>query len=198
MKSFRQLIAEAAEERAQELAEASDVTKGTLHLKMHEDGTSYVVKNNFHTLKKGERIHDTHLDDLHDAGIKTKIHEEAALDEAIDAEIELEEGKTWKDSDRNKNRSLRDLQSRKTAGKDKQKKRDDQELDEADVTRDPRGAHFLKVQNALTQIEGIKNHLNSEMKRNSGGHPVDWGHVSDAEHIHGSLRNLHHFIVGDD
>lgn len=71
MKTFGAFIAE-----SQEINEAADV-----ELKPHENGTHYIVhkihpKSGIESdqLKKGEKISDTHVDDLHDMGYSVKIH----------------------------------------------------------------------------------------------------------------------------
>ena len=71
MKTFTDFVAE-----SNELNEAHDV-----ELKPHENGTHYIVhkihpKSGIESdqLKKGEKISDTHVDDLHDMGYKVKIH----------------------------------------------------------------------------------------------------------------------------
>lgn len=71
MKSFGAFVAE-----SQEINEAADV-----ELKPHENGTHYIVhkihpKSGIESdqLKKGEKISDSHVDDLHDMGYKVKIH----------------------------------------------------------------------------------------------------------------------------
>ena len=59
-----------------EVAEAHDI-----ELKPHENGTHYIV-HKIHPksgiekdqLQKGEKLSDTHVDDLHDMGYKVKIH----------------------------------------------------------------------------------------------------------------------------
>jgi hypothetical protein len=58
------------------LGEAHDV-----ELKPHENGTHYIVhkihpKSGIESdqLKKGEKLSDTHVDDLHDMGYSVKIH----------------------------------------------------------------------------------------------------------------------------
>lgn len=69
---------EAADEELEEEAinEAADI-----ELKPHENGTHYIVhkihpKSGIESdqLKTGEKISDTHVDDLHDMGYKVKIH----------------------------------------------------------------------------------------------------------------------------
>ena len=70
MKTLSQFIEEAS------LNEAHDV-----ELKPHENGTHYIV-HKIHPksgiekdqLKVGEKLSDTHVDDLHDMGYKVKIH----------------------------------------------------------------------------------------------------------------------------
>lgn len=71
MKTFSAFMAE-----SQDINEAHDV-----ELKPHENGTHYIV-HKIHPssgiesdqLKKGEKISDSHVDDLHDMGYKVKIH----------------------------------------------------------------------------------------------------------------------------
>jgi hypothetical protein len=60
----------------EQLDEAADV-----ELKPHTNGTHYIVhkihpKSGIESdqLKAGEKISDTHVDDLHDMGYKVKIH----------------------------------------------------------------------------------------------------------------------------
>lgn len=67
---------EELEEEVEQIDEAADV-----ELKAHPNGTHYVVhkihpKSGIESdqLKVGEKIHDTHVDDLHDMGYKVKIH----------------------------------------------------------------------------------------------------------------------------
>lgn len=70
MKTLGQFLEEAT------LNEAADV-----ELKPHENGTHYIV-HKIHPssgiesdqLKTGEKINDTHVDDLKDMGYKVKIH----------------------------------------------------------------------------------------------------------------------------
>jgi len=78
MKKLREFMEEAqgffiAEE---DLQEVSDI-----ELKPHENGTHYIVdkihpKSGIESdqLKTGEKINDTHVDDLKDMGYKVKIH----------------------------------------------------------------------------------------------------------------------------
>ena len=71
MKTFSAFMAE-----SQDINEAHDV-----ELKPHENGTHYIV-HKIHPssgiesdqLKKGEKISDSHVDDLHDMGYSVKIH----------------------------------------------------------------------------------------------------------------------------
>jgi sugar diacid utilization regulator len=71
MKRLREFM-----EEAQQIEEAADI-----ELKPHANGTHYTV-HKIHPksgiepdqLKVGEKIHDTHVDDLHDMGYKVKIH----------------------------------------------------------------------------------------------------------------------------
>ena len=67
---------EEQEEEAEQIDEAADV-----ELKPHDNGTHYIVhkihpKSGIESdqLKAGEKISDTHVDDLHDMGYKVKIH----------------------------------------------------------------------------------------------------------------------------
>jgi hypothetical protein len=67
---------EEEQEEVEQIDEAADV-----ELKPHPNGTHYVVhkvhaKSGIESdqLKVGEKIHDTHVDDLHDMGYKVKIH----------------------------------------------------------------------------------------------------------------------------
>lgn len=67
---------EELEEEVELIDEAADI-----ELKPHPNGTQYVVhkihpKSGIESdqLKVGEKIHDTHVDDLHDMGYKVKIH----------------------------------------------------------------------------------------------------------------------------
>lgn len=67
---------EELEEEVEQIDEAADI-----ELKPHPNGTQYVVhkihpKSGIESdqLKVGEKIHDTHVDDLHDMGYKVKIH----------------------------------------------------------------------------------------------------------------------------
>ncbi len=60
----------------EQLDEAADV-----ELKPHDNGTHYIVhkihpKSGIESdqMKVGEKISDTHVDDLHDMGYKVKIH----------------------------------------------------------------------------------------------------------------------------
>lgn len=64
------------QEEAEQIDEAADV-----ELKPHDNGTHYVVhkihpKSGIESdqLKTGEKISDTHVDDLHDMGYNVKIH----------------------------------------------------------------------------------------------------------------------------
>ena len=64
------------EEEVEQIDEAADV-----ELKPHPNGTHYIVhkihaKSGIESdqLKVGEKIHDTHVDDLHDMGYNVKIH----------------------------------------------------------------------------------------------------------------------------
>ena len=67
---------EELEEEVEQIDEAADI-----ELKPHPNGTQYVV-HKIHPksgiepdqLKVGEKIHDTHVDDLHDMGYQVKIH----------------------------------------------------------------------------------------------------------------------------
>lgn len=70
-KTFNDFVAE-----SNEINEAHDV-----ELKPHANGTHYIVhkihpKSGIESdqLKKGEKISDSHVDDLHDMGYKVKIH----------------------------------------------------------------------------------------------------------------------------
>lgn len=67
---------EELEEEVEQIDEAADV-----ELKPHPNGTHYIVhkihaKSGIESdqLKVGEKIHDTHVDDLHDMGYNVKIH----------------------------------------------------------------------------------------------------------------------------
>ena len=67
---------EELEEEVEQIHEAADV-----ELKPHPNGTHYIVhkihpKSGIESdqLKVGEKIHDTHVDDLHDMGYNVKIH----------------------------------------------------------------------------------------------------------------------------
>lgn len=67
---------EELEEEVEQIDEAADV-----ELKPHPNGTHYIVhkihpKSGIESdqMKVGEKIHDTHVDDLHDMGYKVKIH----------------------------------------------------------------------------------------------------------------------------
>lgn len=67
---------EELEEELEQIDEAADV-----ELKPHQNGTHYIVhkihaKSGIESdqLKVGEKIHDTHVDDLHDMGYNVKIH----------------------------------------------------------------------------------------------------------------------------
>lgn len=71
MKTFTQFVTEL------KTASTSDqpLDEATVHLAPHGSaGTHFkVVKGLPGQLEKGEVIHDSHIDDLHDVGIKTKI-----------------------------------------------------------------------------------------------------------------------------
>lgn len=71
MKTFTQFITELKTA----LTPEQPLDEATVHLTPHGDkGTHYkVVKGLPGQLEKGEVIHDSHIDDLHDVGIKTKI-----------------------------------------------------------------------------------------------------------------------------
>ena len=71
-----------AEDEAEEELEAEPVNEAAdIELKPHENGTHYIV-HKIHPnsgiesdqLKTGEKISDTHVDDLHDMGYKVKVH----------------------------------------------------------------------------------------------------------------------------
>lgn len=71
MKTFTQFVTELKTA----LTPAQPLDEATVHLAPHGTaGTHYkVVKGLPGQLEKGEVIHDSHIDDLHDVGIKTKI-----------------------------------------------------------------------------------------------------------------------------
>lgn len=71
-----------AEDEAEEELEAEPVNEAAdIELKPHENGTHYTV-HKIHPnsgiksdqLKTGEKISDTHVDDLHDMGYRVKVH----------------------------------------------------------------------------------------------------------------------------
>ncbi len=72
---------EADAEDDEELDEEVINEAADIELKPHENGTHYIVhkihpKSGIEAdqLKAGEKITDTHVDDLHDMGYKVKIH----------------------------------------------------------------------------------------------------------------------------
>lgn len=69
------------EDEDEELDEEAINEAADVELKPHENGTHYIVhkihpKSGIESdqLKTGEKISDTHVDDLHDMGYKVKIH----------------------------------------------------------------------------------------------------------------------------
>ena len=75
-KNLEDVTESVQETEGEDLQEATDI-----ELKPHENGTHYIV-HKIHPnsgiesdqLKTGEKISDTHVDDLHDMGYKVKIH----------------------------------------------------------------------------------------------------------------------------
>ena len=72
---------EETEDENEELDEEAINEAADIELKPHENGTHYIVhkihpKSGIESdqLKTGEKISDTHVDDLHDMGYKVKIH----------------------------------------------------------------------------------------------------------------------------
>lgn len=69
------------EEADEELEEEAINEAADVELKPHPNGTHFIVhkihpKSGIESdqMKVGEKIHDTHVDDLHDMGYKVKIH----------------------------------------------------------------------------------------------------------------------------
>lgn len=69
------------EDEDEELDEEAINEAADVELKPHENGTHYIVhkihpKSGIESdqLKTGEKISDTHVDDLHDMGYRVKIH----------------------------------------------------------------------------------------------------------------------------
>lgn len=87
MKSYAQLM----EELRADIAQDEVVAEQTVHLVPHGNkGTHFkVVKGIKGQLDAGEVIHDSHVDDLHDIGIKTKILKE---EEMTNEELEVFDG----------------------------------------------------------------------------------------------------------
>ena len=78
MKTLREFLEEAEQLNVVEHAADGDPD---IELKPHENGTHYVVhkvsaKSGIEPdqLKTGEKLNDTHVDDLKDMGYKVKIH----------------------------------------------------------------------------------------------------------------------------
>ena len=76
MKTLQQFMSEASQ-----LAEHAADGDADIELKPHDNGTHYIVhkihpKSGIESdqLKTGEKINDTHVDDLKDLGYKIKIH----------------------------------------------------------------------------------------------------------------------------
>lgn len=93
MKTFTQLMNELAAHNTPDLFEdETEVNEQTVHLVPHGGrGTHYkVVKGIKGQLEAGEVIHDSHVDDLRDIGIKTKIlkEDEMSGDEKVIFESE--------------------------------------------------------------------------------------------------------------
>lgn len=82
MKTLREFMEDARTAKAAALEEAALAEEHDVELKPHKNGTHYIV-HKIHPksgiepdqLKKGEKISDSHVDDLHDMGYKVKIHE---------------------------------------------------------------------------------------------------------------------------
>lgn len=69
------------EDEDEELDEEAINEAADVELKPHENGTHYIVHKihpksgiDSDQLKTGEKISDTHVDDLHDMGYRVKIH----------------------------------------------------------------------------------------------------------------------------
>lgn len=83
MKTFTQLMEQLVPVDAELLDEE------TVHLVPHGGkGTHFKVKKGIEGLETGEVIHDSHVDDLRDSGIKVKIHES---DEQFDEQEQIDE-----------------------------------------------------------------------------------------------------------
>jgi hypothetical protein len=105
MKTFSQLVTELKEfikPTEEQVPDGIDsegdggsigITEQTVHLAPHGGkGTHFkVVKGIPGQLEKGEVIHDSHIDDLHDVGIKTKILKEEELSDEDRAILEAED-----------------------------------------------------------------------------------------------------------
>ena len=82
MKDYAQFIAEMARKAKTDVRPIDESDDNVIHLKPHgKDGMKFKVMHDVGPkgephLKKGEIIHDTHIDDLHDSGYETKIHED--------------------------------------------------------------------------------------------------------------------------
>lgn len=111
MKTLRQFIEEAKQFQVEEVIDLEDIEDEELdeeveqiqeaadvELKPHPNGTHYVVhkihpKSGIESdqLKVGEKISDTHVDDLHDMGYNVKIHKSMKEGvEVIDEASEME------------------------------------------------------------------------------------------------------------
>ncbi len=100
MKTFKQLNEELnaarlaeQDEGVRDIANGEALDEQTVHLAPHGGkGTHFkVVKGIKGQLENGEVIHDKHIDDLHDVGIKTKILKEDELTEEEQAILEGED-----------------------------------------------------------------------------------------------------------
>lgn len=79
MKTLREFVEEA--KAATQIEEETMNEAHDIELKPHENGTHYIVHKinpksgiDDDQLKVGEKINDTHVDDLNDMGYKVKIH----------------------------------------------------------------------------------------------------------------------------